>query len=90
MRYYFKLSATQDLSHDAEYYNEHTIRNIPIYPATPELDRIAEEDPRADLWPICNPYDYSGGAIDCKDRDEAYRYLLESENLSLYEYKHDL
>ena len=44
--------------------------------------------------PICGRcmtiHNSSTEPVDCKDIDEAYRYILESENTSVYEYVHDL
>ena len=46
--------------------------------------------PHSDLWPVHDIHNNSTEPVDCKDIDEAYRYILESENTSVYEYVHDL
>lgn len=46
--------------------------------------------PHSDLWPVHDIHNSSTEPVDCKDIDEAYRYILESENTSVYEYVHDL
>lgn len=56
----------------------------------PEIEKEAYENPHSDLWPVHDIHNSSTEPVDCKDIDEAYRYILESENTSVYEYVHDL
>lgn len=87
MKFYYDLMTTYD--DPGEYYNEITIRTIKVFPATPEIEKAAEESSFT-LWPVHDPYCSSNLPVECKDIDEAYAYLLESENLSAYEYNKDI
>ena len=87
MIFYYDLMSTYD--DPGKYYNKDTIRTIKLYSATPEIEKAAE-DPSSTLWPVHDPYGKSNEPVECKDEDEAYAYLLESENLSAYEYNNDI
>ena len=56
----------------------------------PEIEKEAYENPHSDLWPVHDIHNNSTEPVDCKDIDEAYQYILESENTSVYEYVHDI
>lgn len=88
MRFYYNLMDGFD--ERDRFYDEKTIRRFRVYPATPEIEKDAFENPNSHLWPIHDIEKNSTEPVDCKDIDEAYDYLLTSENTSVYEYIHDL
>ena len=55
-----------------------------------KLKKKYMKNPHSDLWPVHDIHNDSTEPVDCEDIDEAYRYILESENTSVYEYIHDL
>lgn len=66
-----------------DYYSfEQLKKNVPL---------TAHEEPfyPDNGWCIYSRWD-STDATNCKDEEEAYNYLLEMENYSLYEYWHNL
>jgi hypothetical protein len=71
------------------YSNEHTIRRFRVYPATPAIEKAALKD-GSGLWPVHDPYGATNECVECKDLTEAYSYILESQNQSVYEYIHDI
>jgi hypothetical protein len=87
MKFYYDLMTTY--ADPGKYYNEKTIRSVRVFPATAEIEKAAEES-TSTLWPVHDPYGWSNIPVECKDIDEAYAYVLESENLSAYEYNHDI
>lgn len=88
MKYFYNL--LDGFKEPDRFYDEQTIRRFRVYPATPEIEKEAYENPHSDLWPVHDIHNNSTEPVDCKDIDEAYRYILESENTSVYEYVHDL
>lgn len=54
------------------FYDEQTIRRFRVYPATPEIEKDAYENPHSDLWPVHDIHNNSTEPVDCKDIDEAY------------------
>ena len=88
MRYYYNMADTFDHP-ETEYWTEEQIRAVRIYPATPELDKAAQDE-HSTLWPIHNCDKPSWEHVECKDIDEAYERLGRSLNLSVHERIHDL
>jgi hypothetical protein len=87
MKFYYDLTTTYE--DRGRYYNEDTIRTIKVFPATPELEKKAE-NPESTLWPVHSVTGPSYIPVECKDIDEAYAHLLDSENMSAYEYNKDI
>lgn len=86
MKFYYDLRSTKDFG---EYYDERSIRNIRVYPATPAIEKAAE-DVHSTLWPVHDPSGPSYEPVECKDINDAYAYLLMSENQSAFEYNHNI
>ncbi len=86
--YYYDMSATFGHPND-EYWTEAQVAEIPILPATPELDKEAGEE-SSTLWPIhaCTGPSYE--PIDCANETDAREHLMQSLNQSVHEYIHDL
>lgn len=82
MKYFYNL--LDGFKEPDRFYDEQTIRRFRVYPATPEIEKEAYENPHSDLWPVHDIHNSSTEPVDCKDIDEAYRYILESENTSVY------
>ena len=87
MKYYYNLMDGYD--EPGRYYNEQTVRRFRVYPATPEIEKAALED-GSGLWPVHDPYGATNEPVECKDLTEAYDYILQSSNQSVYEYIHDI
>lgn len=88
MKFFYNLM--DGFTEQNRFYDEQTIRRFRVYPATREIEKEAYENPRSPLWPVHNIYNNSTEPVDCKDIEEAYSYILESENTSVYEYIHDI
>ena len=88
MKFYYNIM--DGFKDPTKYYNEVTIRRFRVYEATPETDKAAMED-NSELWPVYDPYGRSSTEpVECKDIEEAYKYILEAENMSVYEYVNDI
>lgn len=90
MKYYYNLMDGYD--QPDRYYNEQTIRRFRVYPATPEIEEAALKD-GSGLWPVYDifgPLSEMNQCVECKDLNEAYDYILQSENQSIYERIHDI
>lgn len=88
MKFFYNLM--DGFNEQDRFYDEQTIRRFRVYPATQEIEKEVYENPHSDLWPVHDIHNDSTEPINCEDIDEAYRYILESENTSVYEYIHDL
>lgn len=88
MKFFYNLM--DGFNEQDRFYDEQTIRRFRVYPATQKVEKEAYENPHSPLWPVHDIHNNSTEPVDCKDIDEAYRYILESENTSVYEYIHDL
>ena len=90
MKYYYNLMDGYDERN--RYYDEQTIRRFRVYPATPEIEEAALQ-PNSHLWPVHDifaPLDQLNECVECKDINEAYDYILLSENQSVFEYILDI
>ena len=88
MLFYYNIMDGFDDPH--RFYDEHTIRRFRVYEATPEIEAEALKD-GSGLWPVYDVYaNVSTEPVECKDINEAYAYILEAENNSVYEYIHDI
>ena len=87
MKFYYDLRGKYD--EPDRYYDEQTIRRFKVYPANRRIEAQAEQSVSW-LWPVYDPYGQSNIPVECKDINEAYAYILEAENLSVYEYIHDI
>lgn len=94
MKYYYRFG---DNKHDElyedpnrEFYTDAEINAIPLYPATPELDKEWEEDETSDLWCIYDICGFSWEPVECKDEKDARNYLGQMLNRSIFEYIHDI
>lgn len=90
MKFYYNLLDGYD--QPDHYYNEQTIRRFRVYPATPEIEKAALKD-GSGLWPVHDPFapiSEMNQCVECKDLNEAYDYILQSQNQSIYEYIHDI
>lgn len=87
MKFYYNIM--DGYNDPRQYYDKKSIRRFRVYPATPEIEKAALQSD-SHLWPVHDPYGKTNEVIECKDIDEAYDYILESKNLSVYEYIHDI
>lgn len=90
MKYFYNLLDGYDDPN--RFYNEQTIRRFRVYPATPEIEEAALQ-PGSGLFPVHDihaPLSEMNTCVECRDIDEAYEYILEAENESVYEYIHDI
>lgn len=90
MKYYYNIMDGND--DRTTYYNSETVRRFRVYPATPRVVKAAT-DPNSSLWPVHDiyaPIDRMNECVECKDINEAYEYIMLSENQSIYEYIHDI
>lgn len=88
MKFFYNLM--DGFNEQDRFCNEQTIRSFRVYPATPEIEKEAYENPHSPLWPVHDIHKNSTEPVDCKGIDEAYQYILEAENTSVYEYIHNL
>lgn len=88
MKFFYNLM--DGFNEPDRFYDEQTIRRFRVYPATTEIEKEAYENPRSPLCPVHDINNNSTELVDCKDIGEAYRYILEAENTSVYEYIHDI
>ena len=49
MKYFYNL--LDGFKEPDRFYDEQTIRRFRVYPATPEIEKEAYENPHSDLWP---------------------------------------
>ncbi len=90
MKFYYNLMDGFD--EPDRYYDEQTIRRFRVYPATPEIEKAALEAGSV-LWPVHDifaPLNEMNQCVECKDINEAYDYILQSHNHSVFEYIHDI
>ena len=88
MKFFYNLM--DGFNEQDKFYDEQTIRRFRVYPATQEIEKEVYENPHSPLYPVHDIHNNSTEHVDYKDVDEAYRYILEAENTSVYEYIHDL
>ena len=50
MKYFYNL--LDGFKEPDRFYDEQTIRRFRVYPATPEIEKEAYENPHSDLWPV--------------------------------------
>lgn len=72
MKYFYNL--LDGFKEPDRFYDEQTIRRFRVYPATPEIEKEAYENPHSDLWPVHDIHNSSTEPVDCKDIDEAYPF----------------
>ena len=88
MLFYYDMEDTLNHS-DYEYWTMDEIKKIRLYPVSYETDKIAQSDDTS-FWPVHDPTGYSWEHVECKDENEAYQYMLDSFNQSIYERIHDI
>jgi len=96
MYYVYDMDSLKDrnLGYD-EYYTERDIQDVILigFKTIEELENWMEENDDKDgkiYWPVHECTGYSWIPVKCVDEEEARKHILESNNLSLYEYYHDL
>jgi hypothetical protein len=90
MKFYYNLMDGYD--EPDRFYTEQTIRRFRVYPATPKIEKAALE-PGSGLWPVHDifaPISELNQCVECKDLNEAYDYILQAQNHSVFEYIHDI
>lgn len=96
MKFYFNLRELSNIEPEGTYFTMEEIRNVKLYEeGSPELAKLEELEYLEDrndicMWPVHSAYGLSTQPVECKDIDEAYEYLLEAENVSIYECIHDI
>ena len=88
MKFFYNLM--DGFNEQDKFYDEQTIRRFRVYPVTQEIEKEVYENPHSPLYPVHDIHNNSTEHVDCKDVDEAYKYILEAENTSVYEYIHDI
>lgn len=90
MKFYFNMQDEDRKPEGEIYWTEDSIRLIRIYPATPKLDDEWMNNEKSPLWPVYECGGFSTNAMECKDKEHAYKELLISLNNSIYEEINDL
>jgi len=90
MKFYFNMRDEDKKPENETYWTEDTIRLIRIYPATTKLDDEWMNNPDTWLWPVWECSDFSTNAMECKDKEHAYKELMYSLNNNIYERINDL
>ena len=87
MKFYYDLMTLPE--EPGTYLTKESVKSVKLYPAIPEVDAIAAKE-ESTLWPVHNPFGPSYEFVECADEEEAWEYVMWSENQSAYEYNHNL
>lgn len=93
MKYFYNTLDIPELKPDQMYHSWDDFKDIPVYVLTPELEKkyYGDDPDFNDMWVVYDPFNgYSWDAVECKDIEEARKYMFDASNFSLYEYYHDL
>lgn len=88
MMYYYDMKVEVDHEPN-KYWTMEEVKQIPLYPFSDETKKLAMAE-NSTLWPVHDPCGWSFEHVNCKDEEEAYRHLLDSFNLSIYEALNDI
>lgn len=98
MKYFFnhkrqvEIEELHKLREDCSFYTLELVKRIPIYEHTDELEAkwLADESNGLTVWPVYVAGGFSWEFGDFKNKEEAYKELLNILNIGLYEMYHDL
>jgi hypothetical protein len=86
MKYYYVMSDIVRPYWEGVYYTMDEIKEVRVIAENdPELVKVWDE-----VWPIHDPDGWSTEAVECESIEQAYEYLLNSENNSVASYNMDI
>lgn len=97
MKYFFdhrrqvEIEELHELRENRAFYTLELVKRIPIYEHTDELEEkwLTNESDELTVWPVtAGGFSWEFG--DFKNKEEAYRELLDILNFDLYQLYHDL
>ena len=90
MLFYYDMQVELTFKRDPhKYWTMEEVKQIPLYPVSDETDKLAKDD-HTWLWPVHDPCGWSWEHAECKDENEAYQFMMDLFNLSIYEQLNDL
>lgn len=86
MKFYYVMSDIVRPYWEGTYYTMEEMRQVRVFAENdPELAKFED-----DVWPINRADGWSNEPVECENIEQAYEYLLASENVSVFEYNNDI
>lgn len=84
---YYLYNIESYAQHPYEYYKESELQDVILksFEDLDDLNQFLESDDGGDWWPIHESYTASHIPVNCVDKEDALKHLLDSLNLDVYE-----